>query len=107
MRHALLLDDDGHHAKQVEWALSCISCQATACADLQSAITLLQKQPFDAVIIVANPGMDWDLRVEFIRRFAFQLQEPPQIVCLLRGPYRGPNERVYASRKGFKVVYEQ
>jgi hypothetical protein len=31
----------------------------------------------------------------------------PPIICLMRGPYRGPNERVYAARKGFKVVYER
>jgi len=107
MGRILLLDADGHHAKQVEWALKDISCQTTTCTDLQSAIYLIQKQLFDAVVVVSKPGMDWDIRVEFIRHAAFQMPERPHIVCLLRGPYSGPNERVYAARKGFKVIYEQ
>jgi hypothetical protein len=107
MGRVLLLDADGRHAKQVEGALRAISCQTTISADLQSSISLLQRQQFDAVVVVSNPGMDWDIRVEFIRHAALRLPEPPLIVCLLRGLYRGPNERVYAARKGFKVVYEQ
>jgi hypothetical protein len=58
-------------------------------------------------VVVCTPGMDWDIRVEFVRHLALRMSEPPQIVCLLRGAYRSPNERVYAARRGFKVVYEQ
>ena len=107
MSRVLLLDADEHHAKQIEWALRSISCQTTTCAETESAISLLHRQRCDVIVVVCRPGMDWDIRIEFIRHAVIQLPEPPRIVCLMRGPYRGPNERVYAARRGFKVVYEQ
>ena len=107
MSRVLLLDPDGDHAKQIEWVLRGISCQTTACTDVQGALSLLQRRQFDVVLVVSVPGVDWDLRVDFIRRAVIRLPDSPQIVCLLRGPYRNPAERVYAARKGFKVVYEQ
>lgn len=107
MGRILLFDPDAEHARQVAAALRCISTQTMICADIQSAVSLLNARVFDVALVVALPGLDWDLPVEFIRHSALRCAEPPQIVCLLRGPYRGPNVRVYAARKGFKVVYEQ
>lgn len=107
MARLLLLDADGHHARQVQSALRRLSSQTTICTDLQSVIYSIQRQRFDLIIVVADPGLDWDIGVEFVRHSAFRMPDPPQIVCLLRGPYQGPNQRVYAARRGFKVVYEQ
>lgn len=107
MEQILLLDTDAEHARQIAAVLGCIPCQTTICVDAQTAVTLLKKRTFDVVLVVAVPKLDWDVQVEFVRHAALQVPEPPQIVCLLRGPYRGPAERVYGARKGFKVMYER
>jgi hypothetical protein len=59
------------------------------------------------VVIVTTPGPNWNVGVEAIRHATNHMPEMPQIVCLLRGPYRGPAEKVYAAMKGFKVIYER
>jgi len=107
MGQILLFDPDAEHARQIAAAFRCISTQTVICADTQTAASLIDARAFDVAVVVALPGLDWDLPVEFIRHSALRRAEPPQIVCLLRGPYRGPSVRVYAARKGFKVVYEQ
>ncbi len=107
MGQILLFDADAEHARQIAAVLGCISCQTTICADTQTAVSFLERQPFDVVLVVTVPRLDWDISVEFIRHAALQVPEPPRIVCLLRGPYRGPSERVYAARKGFRIIYER
>jgi hypothetical protein len=107
MEQILLFDADAEHARQIVAALGSISCRATICVDIQSAVSLLERQLFDVVLVVTVPRLDWDISVEFVRHSVLRLAEPPRIICLLRGPYCGPNARVYAARKGFRVVYEQ
>jgi hypothetical protein len=62
---------------------------------------------FEVIVVVTTPGPNWHSVVEAIRHEINDSPDPPQIVCLLLGPYRGPAERVYAARKGFKVIYER
>ena len=106
MEQVLLVDSDSEHARAMASALRSISCQATICAGVKSAMALMRRCGFAAIVVVAVPGASWTDPIEAIRHVAFQAIEPPQIICLLRGPYRGPTERVYAARKGFKVIYE-
>ena len=106
MGKILLLDDNTEHAEQIAEVLHNIACQTTTCPDVENAVSLLQRRSFDAVVVVSVPGLNWDIGVQVIRRAAFQIPEPLPVVCLLRSPYCGPSERIYAARHGFKVVYE-
>jgi DNA-binding NtrC family response regulator len=107
MGRVLLLDADQNHATAIAWALRSISCQTTTSSNLQSVLSFLEMQKFDVVVVVTTPGPNWNVAVEAIRYATNHMTELPQIVCMLRGPYRGPAERVYAARKGFKVIYER
>jgi hypothetical protein len=107
MQQVLLLDFDVRHAEHVVKALATIFCQTVVRADLESALGLLHEQKVEVVIVAPAPGEDWIGVVEAIRHEARQMDSPLHIVCLLPGPYRGPNERVYAARKGFTVIYER
>jgi hypothetical protein len=107
MGHILIFDPDANHANDLAWALGSISCQTTICLDLRRATSLLFVRSFDAVIVSAKSRSDWTGPMEAIRQAALRSPDPPQIVCLLRGPYNGPTERVYAARRGVKVIYEQ
>jgi hypothetical protein len=107
MGQILIFDPDANHANDLAWALGKISCHTTICLDLQRATSFLLVRAFDAFIVSATSSSDWRGLMETIRQAALQSPDPPQIVCLLRGPYSGPTERVYAARRGFKVIYEQ
>jgi hypothetical protein len=107
MGRVLLLDTDSEHATNITWALRSISCQITTCSSLRSAVSFLQMQKFEVFVVVTTPGPSWSVAVEAIRQAINHMSEMPQIVSLLRGPYRGPAEKVYAARKGFRVIYER
>jgi hypothetical protein len=107
MSRVLLSDPDSQHAREIASTLRTLSCQTTTCSDLPTALLLLETEYFEVVLVVASCKTGWELTVDAIRQAAWNLSDPPQVICLLRGPYRGPSERVYAARKGFKVVYEQ
>jgi len=108
MEQILLLDADPEHAPRVEQALRSVCRQIVLCADSQLASSLLRTCHFDLAVVVPAPSdakwCDW---VESIRAPVRDTHNPPMVVCLLRRPYRGPDEKVYAARKGFKVVYER
>lgn len=107
MNRILLLDADDAHARGIAWALRAISCRTMVCSNLETAVSILQIQTFDAVVVVTSPGRDWEVRVDVIRQATFNTTEQPPVLCLMRGPYRGPAERVYATRTGFTVIYDR
>lgn len=107
MSRVLLIDADREHGQQVASALRSIACSAILCADLPIALSLLRAERFDAIVIVAKGGSDWELPIEPLRHAVLEAKEPAPVICLLRTPYRGPSERVYAARRGFKVAYER
>ncbi len=107
MGRILVLDPDPNHAGAITWAIRAISCRAVWTTDFRGAVTLIQEQQFDAIVIAAIPGPSWNGLVDAIREQVLQIPQPPHVICLLRGPYCGPNQRVHGARKGFKVVYER
>lgn len=106
MHHVLLLDPDVVHARQVASALESICCQTTMVAAQDFSAAFISEGKFDAVVVVSFGGSGWYGFMEAVRRAALQTICPPEIIALLRTPYRDPAEKVFAARKGFKVVYE-
>jgi ActR/RegA family two-component response regulator len=107
MDRVLLLDRDEEHAAGVAEVLQTVSCYITICSELKDTISLLHSQAFAVVVVVTRANADWSGLIESVRHAALPLPDPPQIVCLIRGPYRGPDEKVYAARRGFTVIYER
>ena len=106
MEHVLLVDSEIQHADLLSEMLRAISGQVTVCSGIPDAVALLRKKEFDTLIYSALPASNWRVGVESLRNAATSLQWPPEIVCFLRGSYRGPAERLYAERKGFRLIYE-
>jgi len=106
MSFVLLLDPDPHHAAAVVGALRVISCKTLVASDLRNAIHLLSTQAVECVVMASVADGVWHHEVDAISHAAHELPDPPDIICLLRGPYRGPNDRVYAARKGVVLIHE-
>jgi len=107
MEQILVIDRDPIHRSALTEALGRYSRSTLACVCLEEALSAIERQAFTLIIVVAHARVDWYADVDIIRHAALRQLHPPQIVCLLRGPYRGPTEQVYAARRGFRVVYEQ
>lgn len=106
MNRILLLDHDPHHAAAVVAALRSVPCRTIVVPDLNGAIHLLHVQPVECAIITCASDTAWHHEIDVILQAARELPDPPDIICLLRGPYRGPSDRVYAARKGFVLIHE-
>jgi len=107
MQITILFDPDHAHAERVVHALRAILCQTIVCTDIPDTIHALNANPVDVLIVVPSPMDEWTRVVERIRSTVNTMRETPQIVCLLRRNRGIPEERVYASRKGFVVIYER
>ena len=106
MGRVLLFDSDSQHAIGVADALRGRVGRLIVCSALDDALATLRKQPCDLLIYAADPTTEWKASMEIVRWMISQLQEPPELLCLLPGPRRGPDERVYAAQRRFGVVYE-
>jgi hypothetical protein len=106
MNCILLFDPDLHYAAAVMTALRGIPCRVLVSPDLRNAIHLMHVQALECVVVVSPPEADWRTLVDAVQLAAREVPEPPDVICLLRGPYRGSNDRVYAARKGFVLLHE-
>jgi DNA-binding response OmpR family regulator len=106
MGHVLILDSDSAHAAELVRELQTASCRTTMCSERQDAMDILRKQQIDIVILVSNPAVDWKSSAKWLYCASRHLQNPPQIVCVIRTPYQGPSERLYGARHGVRVIYE-
>lgn len=102
----LLFDPDSNHAAAVMAALRGIPCRVLVVPDLRNAVHLMRVQAFECVVVVSHPEDDWHTLMDAVQLAARALPDPPDVICLLRGPYRGSNDRVYAARKGFVLLHE-
>lgn len=110
MGHVLLLDPDAQHRDTVKSLFrshfgSLVACStASTVAD---ALELLRQHQFDILILSALSNENWHVCMDAVRTALGQSSNPPKILCVLRGPYRGPAAEVYGARRGFRVIYER
>lgn len=107
MGNILILGSDCELAAALARSVQAISCRASLCSDKEQVIDTLRRQRVDIVVMISNPATDWKTRSEVLRDALSQLQNPPQIVCILCGPYQGPSDRLYGARHGVRVIYER
>ena len=106
MSIVLLVDPNPHHAAAVVGALRGISCKIIVIPDRPNAIHLMRVHAVECVVMASASDVDWHQETDILLQAAHELPNPPDIICLLRGPYQGPNDRVYATRKGFVLIHE-
>ena len=106
MGHVLILDSDSAHAADLAHGLQAASCRTTVCSSMQQAIDSLRRHPVDIAILVSDSATDWKSSAKWLHNAVGHLRDTPQLVCVLRGPYQGPGERLYGARHGVRVIYE-
>jgi predicted MPP superfamily phosphohydrolase len=107
MGNILILDSGCKLGTELARSIQAISCRASLCSDQEQVIDILRKQRVDIVILISDTQTDWKASVEALRDALSQLQNPPQIVCILCGPHQGPSDRLYGTRRGVRVIYEK
>lgn len=107
MGHVLILDPDATHAAELTHELRTVSSCTEVCSQSQEVIDIVNRRQIDVVILVSDSSSDWKRSAELLRDTVNPLPNPPQIVCVLRGEYRGPGDRLYGARRGIKVIYEK
>ena len=103
----LIVDSDPIHVAELEDALHSINCRVSVCAEQEAALNTIRAEHVDLVIMVPTSPVLWRKDAECFCGAVRQLEEQPQIVCVLRGPYKGPGERLYGDRLNIKVMYER
>ena len=103
----LIVDSDPIHAADLEDALHTVACRVLVCAGKEGALNTIRAEHVDLVIMVPPSPALWRKDADSFCGAVRQLEEQPQIVCLLRGPYKGSSERLYGDRLNIKVLYER
>jgi DNA-binding NtrC family response regulator len=107
MEQILVVDPDTIHSFAVAEALRRVSRSILTCTRVEDAIVVMEREALAVIVVVADIRVNWYADLDAIRHVALGQSNPPRIVCLLRGPYCGPSDKVYGARKGFTVIYEQ
>lgn len=103
----LIVDSDPVHAADLEDALHMVNCRVLVCSERASALNTLQAEHVDLVVMVPASPTQWRKDAKFLCDAVRESEKQPQIVCVLRGPYKGPSDRLYGDRLNIKVLYER
>lgn len=107
INQVLIVDSDPTHAAGLENALQTVNCRVSVCTEQETALNIMRAERINIVIAVAPSAAQWRRDAHSLCDAVSQLEEQPQIVCVLRCPYRGPAERLYGDRLNIKVLYER
>ena len=107
INQVLIVNSDPIHAANLEDALHAVNCRVLVCVEKEGALNTIRTEHVDLVIMVPPSPAMWRKDADSFCDAVRQLEEQPQIVCLLRGPYKGPGERLYGDRLNIKVMYER
>lgn len=103
----LIVDSDPIHVAELEDALHTVNCRVLVCSEKEEAVDTLRAEHVDLVAIVPSSPAQWRKEADSLCDAVRQLEDKPQIMCILRGPYKGPSDRLYGDRLNIKVVYER
>lgn len=107
MARALIIDTDRRRAMEIAGALRIIGCRGVVRTSISEAIDLLSLEPVDVLIVSEGQSTCWQNAVMALLSILQELPNRPQIFSILRGPYRGPADRLWGARRGVRVIYEQ
>ncbi len=101
----LIVDSDPIHAAELEDALQTVNCRVLVCSEQESALNAIRAEHFCLVIIVPPSPSVWRKDTGSFCDAVRRLGRMPEIVCVLRGPYKGPGERLYGDKLGVRVIH--
>jgi DNA-binding response OmpR family regulator len=103
----LIIDSDPVHVAELVEALHVVNCGILVCGELEAALKTIRMENVDIVVLVSHSLAHWRRDAESLCQAVRQLGDAPQVICVLRGPYNGPSERLYGDRLNVKVLYEK
>jgi DNA-binding response OmpR family regulator len=107
MDRILIVDADTTHAAALADALHGVNLCVSVCRDHRTAVDALGKLGADIVVMVPRSPSWWrnDLKsfCDAIRHIASR----PEIVCVLRWPPNGPNDRLFGDELNVGVLHER
>ena len=107
MGHVLIIDSDLKHAAELAHALHRIGLHVSVFRDRRMAVEALRKESADLVVIMFDSPSWWrnDLKsfCDAIRSGECVLE----IVCVLRWPPNGPDDRLYGDQLKVEVLHER
>ena len=107
MDHVLILDSDPEHAAELAHALHRIGLHASVSRDRQMAVEALRKERSDLAVIVFRSPSWWRNDLKSFCDAVRSVERVPEIVCVLRWPPNGPNDRLYGDQLKVGVLHER
>jgi len=106
MDRVLIVDPDPVHAQNLKEALEAAGCKVSVHPGQRNAVESVATQRIDAVVIVPRSRSWWMQDLKHLRDALTDLDNPPEIFCLLRWPSKGPADRLYGDQLNVRVMHE-
>ena len=103
----LLLDSDPEHASDLEYALICAGLQVSVFRDREMVVEALRRGFADFAVVVLRSPSWWRHELKLLCDAIRQIEQPPEIVCVLRWPANGPGDRLFGDELQVGVVHER
>ena len=107
MNNLVIFDSDPVHAENLKEALVAAGCKVSVHPDQRNALEAVPAQSVDAVVIVPRSRSWWMQDLRRLRDVFTYLDNPPDILCLLRWHPDGPADRLYGDQLNVKVLHER
>ena len=107
MDKILLVDPDPNHSSDLECALRLQNCRVSVCTEQLSAIQATTIQGVDLIVSVSRSRAMWRKELESFCGALYSLERRPAILCVLRWPPDGPDDRLFGDRLHVRVLHER
>jgi CheY-like chemotaxis protein len=107
MEQVLIIDSDLIHAADLKEALEATECHVSVHSDQRTAIEALKTQRVNTVVVVPRSQAWWRSDLRLFCNAMFGSGRMPEVLCLLRWPSKGPDDRLYGEQLSVKVLHEE
>jgi CheY-like chemotaxis protein len=106
MEQVLIIDSDPIHAANLKEALEAAECRVSVHRDQRAAIDALKEQRVNTVVVVPRSPAWWRSDLNLFCNALSGSKRMPDILCLLRWPSKGPDDRLYGDQLSVQVLHE-
>jgi DNA-binding response OmpR family regulator len=106
MEQVLIIDSDPIHAADLKEALEAAEYRVSVHRDHQTAIGVVKAQLVNTVVVVPRSPAWWRSDLKLLCNALSGSERMPTILCLLRWPSKGPDDRLYGDQLSVKVLHE-
>lgn len=107
MGNVLIIDSDPKYAAKLAHALHCIGPHVSVIRDRWMVVEVLGNERADIVVIVFDSPSWWRIDLKAFCDAIRTVEHHPEIVCVLRWPQIGPDDRLYGDQLSVGVLHER